>query len=577
MQLGRLVAFWVVRHLLALILILAVLIAGRYLLVPGWSWLQSEVRASREIAAQRQATAEALARFEDYARDRRVRLEAAAAEMRGAPTDRLRQRLAAIPGEVARNEASRLSRSGLALAGLSGRSDRIFDHYRAGAEIALLDRERRSIESILLLRQGRSDRASLNEQRRQAVARFNASRDRWRAAQAEIDRLNRRPLAGPRNLLCGSLRPAVGCTHYRALRAARQQRDAAWAENRSALQTVRNIDRARSALASVTTAADDASLLLRSNGEDLAREARALDEAAGDNWVSWIRRPVIEMLPMALLILALAIFGPLLGKALLYFIVAPAASRRRPVRLLPRESGEVAEAAFASSVSYRIALDETSELLVVPEAVQSSPNRGGKSTQWLLNARMPLSSLASGMVALVRFRHAGGDYVQLTATGDPLAEIGLIDLPEGSAMVVRPRALRGVVHPAGRPVAITRHWRLGHLSAWLTLQLRHLVFHGPCTLLIQGSRGVALERAGAGRGINRAATIAFSAGLEHRVRRSEAFAPYLMGRQDLFNDSFAGDRGYLVYEQMPRAGQRSGLWGRGLAGLGDAALKVVGL
>ncbi|MCK7502947.1 MAG: hypothetical protein MZV70_01815 [Desulfobacterales bacterium] len=30
-----------------------------------------------------------------------------------------------------------------------------------------------------------------------------------------------------------------------------------------------------------------------------------------------------------------------------------------------------------------------------------------------------------------------------------------------------------------RPMQITRHWRLGSLSAWLTLQLRYIVFHGP--------------------------------------------------------------------------------------------------
>ena len=281
------------------------------------------------------------------------------------------------------------------------------------------------------------------------------------------------------------------------------------------------------------------------------------------------------MLPTALLILAFAIFGPALVKAFLYFVVAPAAARRPPIRLRPNDRGEADESAFASAVSHRIPLRDDEEVLIMPEAVLSRPHIGAKSTKWLLNRAMPLSSLASGLVALVRFRGTEGS-VQVTATGDPLAEIALVELPAGSAMVVKPRALRGVVHPAGRPVAITRHWRLG-LSAWLALQFRYLVFHGPCTLIVQGSRGVRLERAGGGRGINRAATIAFSAGLDFSVRRSEAFAAYLMGRQDLLNHSFAGAPGFLVYEEMPRSGQRGGLWGRGLAGLGDAALKTIGL
>ena len=144
-------------------------------------------------------------------------------------------------------------------------------------------------------------------------------------------------------------------------------------------------------------------------------------------------------------------------------------------------------------------------------------------------------------------------------------------------MVLRPRALRGIVQPAGRPIRITRHWRLGHLSAWLTLQFRYLVFHGPCTLIVQGTRGVRLEPAGPGRGINQAATIGFSAGLLYSVRRSEAFGAYLIGKQELFNDSFDGGPGVYLYEEMPREGQKSGIWGRGISGLGDAALKVFGL
>jgi hypothetical protein len=190
---------------------------------------------------------------------------------------------------------------------------------------------------------------------------------------------------------------------------------------------------------------------------------------------------------------------------------------------------------------------------------------------------MPLSSLASGLVALIRIRSREPDFVLASATADPLAEIGLIAIADGSAMVLRPRALRGIVQPLGRPMRITRHWRLGHLSAWLTLQFRYLVFHGPCTLVVQGTRGVRLEPAGAGRGINQAATIGFSAGLLYSVRRSEAFGAYLLGRQELFNDSFDGGPGFYLYEEMPREGHKGSIWGRGLRGLGDAALKVFGL
>ncbi|HET9427933.1 MAG TPA: hypothetical protein VFO69_06195 [Allosphingosinicella sp.] len=575
MHLGRLVTLWIARHLLALVLILFVLIAGRYLLVPGVNWIQSEARQAREIDARQEATARAYAQLQAYARGRREQAQAAMAALPEATSDRLRQRLDAIPAEVADHRKALLSGPAMAMAGIAGQSDRIFGHYRASAEIALLAREREMIEALLQVREGQDRQLQLGERRRQAVARFNASRVRWQAAQAQVEQLERRPLAEARNVLCRTVRPAVGCNNYRALRAAREARDSAWTENRAALRAVQNIDRARSAMAAANSVTADASSLVAAQVDALQREHRRLESAAGDNWLAWVRRPIVEMLPTALMILAIAIFGPALLKAFLYFIVAPAASRRPPVRLQPGDQGDVDDRAFHSAVSQRIALRDDEELLVVPEAIQSSPHAGAKSTKWFLNADIPFSSLASGLVALVRFRGAEGS-VQVTATGDPLAEIGLLALPIGSAMVVRPRALRGVVHPVGRPVAVRRHWRLG-LSAWLGLQLRYLVFHGPCTLIVQGSRGVRLERAGGGRGINRAATIAFSAGLDFSVRRSEAFAPYLMGRQDLLNHSFSGGPGFLVYEEMPRSGQRGGLWGRGLVGLGDAVLKTIGL
>jgi hypothetical protein len=111
---------------------------------------------------------------------------------------------------------------------------------------------------------------------------------------------------------------------------------------------------------------------------------------------------------------------------------------------------------------------------------------------------------------------------------------------------------------------ITRHWRLGSLHAWLTLQLRYLVFHGPCRLILKGCRGVRAEepRADQPRMINQAATIGFSANLDYRNTRCETFVSYLRGKEALFNDLFAGGPGRFVYEEVPgnhRAGSGRGL------------------
>ena len=570
MNLGRNVLAWVFRHLLALVLILLILIAGRYLVPPAAAWLAAQAEAARGVPAQRSALAAARERFDAWAEARSGGIAAQADRLSRSPEAGLRTRRAAIDRAIGVQRQARLGGGQLALAAAGGDSDRIFAHYRAGAEIALLERERRYIDALLAARGGR---AELANRRRAAIGQLRASHAQWRSAQQRVEALNRRPLAGARNFLCRTTRPNVGCNNYRALVAATAARDAALAAHRSARRTIDTIDRVTRAQAEI----EDAEAIFDAQQRALDGRLRELERTARNNWILWVRQPVLEVLPTALLILAGVIFGPLLVKAFLYFVVAPAAARRPPIRLVAGEGGEVSSQGAPSAVSQRIPLEPGQELLVVPEAVQSTPHQGAKATQWLLSWSMPLSSLASGMVALVRIRTERPDFVLASATRDPLAEIGIVAVGAESAMVLRPRALRGIVQPAGQPIRISRHWRLGHLSAWLTLQFRYLVFHGPCTLIVQGTRGVRLEPVGPGRGINQAATIGFSAGLDYSVRRSEAFGAYLIGKQELFNDSFAGAGGWCLYEEMPREGEKAGLWGRGIRGLGDAVLKVFGI
>ena len=112
----------------------------------------------------------------------------------------------------------------------------------------------------------------------------------------------------------------------------------------------------------------------------------------------------------------------------------------------------------------------------------------------------------------------------------------------------------------------------------------------------QGCRGVRIERADGGRAINQAATIGFSANLPYATRRCETFAAYLFGQQELLNDQFGSapseghgsdptgstdarpqTAGFYVYEEMPHAGKKTGITGRGLEGLTDSVLKVFGV
>jgi uncharacterized protein (AIM24 family) len=275
---------------------------------------------------------------------------------------------------------------------------------------------------------------------------------------------------------------------------------------------------------------------------------------------------------------------PLLLKAFWYYVMAPLAARRPPIQLLPAGAAAPRPARSAeaddsprgiSSVSKALTLAAGEELLVHPEFIQSLSHAGSKRTQWLLSRRLPFTSFASGMVALTRVSGAGATCT-VASKQDPFAELAIIELAAGESLVLQPRSLAGIVQPSERPVQIVPRWTLG-LGALITLQFRYLVFEGPARLIVAGCRGVRQEPASPGRSIDQNQTIGFSAHLAYAPRRSETFGAYLLGVNGLFNDSFAGGHGICVYEEMPYSGRRSGLTGRGLAGVSDLLLKFFGI
>ena len=321
--------------------------------------------------------------------------------------------------------------------------------------------------------------------------------------------------------------------------------------------------------------------------QPLHERIAALERRYEQNWLAKFSEPVINVLPTALAIMLSIILLPIAIKAGLYFVIAPMASRRAAICLLPGVSGVIesdvadlaggGERAKVSAVSIAININAFDELLIHPEYLQSSSLRAEKVTKWLLDWSYPMSSLASGMFALTRIRATSSASFVVSATRDPFSEVAVISIPEGAALVLQPHCLIGVVQRREFPVRISRHWRLGSLHAWLTLQLRYLVFHGAAKLIVRGSRGVRVETAGNGQSINQAATIGFSANLAYSTTRCETFASYLMGQQELFNDNFAGMSGCYVYEETPHFGKRTGITGRGLEGITDSFLKMFGI
>lgn len=320
--------------------------------------------------------------------------------------------------------------------------------------------------------------------------------------------------------------------------------------------------------------------------DDQAPISLSLIKEEADRLSNRWQNKVRAALPIAAAIWLAAILLPVALKALGYFVFAPVAQKLRPVEVLPGESGQLllggrtpqsVEDGEFSKVSVPVTVGEDEELLIHPDYLQSTGNAGDKATQWLLDWSHPFTSLASGLAMLTRIRPSKGEPVVVSSRKDPFSEVGIITIPEGSAAVLQPRSLAGVVQKQGKPLRITSHWRFGTLHAWLTWQMRFLVFHGPVTVIAKGTRGVRVEPAGSGRSINQAATIGFSAGVGYAVRRCETFISYLRGEQDLFNDTLSGGQGFYIYEEMPAPDHRKSLAGRGIEGLVDAGLKVFGV
>ncbi|MES2318949.1 MAG: hypothetical protein V4631_15830 [Pseudomonadota bacterium] len=307
------------------------------------------------------------------------------------------------------------------------------------------------------------------------------------------------------------------------------------------------------------------------------------DDLVAQNLVSRIWIPIAQVLPAAAFILALSFLAHLAIKAMFYFVLAPLATKLKPIRLDRNDSGQIGTRddddalRIASAVSQALRLDLDEQLLVLPDYVQSSPAASDNRTKWMLDWSRPWTCLIAGMVGLTAIRTKNGEPVVLSASEDPMSEIALITLPAGSAMVFQPRCLVGVVYRVDTPLRISAHWRLGSMHAWLTLQLRYLIFHGPATLIVKGSRGVRVEPAGQGRLISQSSSLGFSANVDYSTVRCETFYPFYQGKTALLQDRFEGSTGYYVYDETPRGGKRGNFFERGLEGLSDAVLKIFGI
>ncbi len=315
---------------------------------------------------------------------------------------------------------------------------------------------------------------------------------------------------------------------------------------------------------------------------DLEREIAQERAAAEGSWAwklsLWAQRVHLStVLERAATALTLLIATPYVIRLFCYFVLAPAAMRRPAVRFgdpgVPAAPIPLSDPS-ATSIGVRLAPGE--ELLVRQDYLQTTSAAGRKGTQWFLDWRHPVTSLVTGLTFLTRI-HGEGEVTTVSAVRDPFAEVTLMTLPDGTCCVLQPRALAAVAQPIRRRLRVTGHWRLFSINAWLTLQLRYLVFHGPARLVLKGGRGVRLERAERGRIFEQDQLVGFSTDLAYSVTRSETFWPYFLGRERLLKDHVAAGDGVLIVEEAPMASGRPGEVRHGIEGMIDAGMKAFGM
>lgn len=325
---------------------------------------------------------------------------------------------------------------------------------------------------------------------------------------------------------------------------------------------------------------DEAPLLalsrpLRDRIEHLSREIDA-------SLLRRVARQILNVAPQAAGILAAAIVGSLALQLLRWFI-APLASRFKGVRLVPSDRGDVqgpdvprSGIPVASKIVISVRLERDEEIIVRPRCVRSIPEGTVQSTTWLVDPMHALASLGSGLFAATRIKALGPTEIHLDSEGQAM-ECAVVDVADGSAMIVNPMALVGLVHRAGTRVKLERRWTLGSLKSWLTFHFRHLIVHGPIRLIVHGHRGVVFQRVEGSVTVRSGSVLAVSAGLTMTVRRTETLTAYLRGARPLYTEGWKGPGGWCLTAAAPSAHQKQGLPGRLFGGVLDAILNVFGL
>lgn len=246
------------------------------------------------------------------------------------------------------------------------------------------------------------------------------------------------------------------------------------------------------------------------------------------------------------------LLGNAVYSSVMFWGIAPIASKQRPIQF--SQSATSSLRCLEAQKTYDVHLLEGETLWArMAWLSQHSGARKQTSPWWQWNSLG--ISLASGMVPCTKVTNPTDQPVRtaLTSTQAEI-EIAEIALDPDTQIVLHPRhiiAIRG-------PITAKAKWRLFHLHAWMTGQIRYLIFQGPGSIYVAAPRGVDSFRVESPnrQRISQSLVVGFDTKLSYSVDRTETFWPYYQGVSSLFDDCFVGE-GTVLRQHAFETGRRS--------------------
>lgn len=544
---------WLARHAL-LFLLLFVAILG------GW-WLHSSYQSFGDLERQASALRDSGEELARYAKGAVTSSDASIAGFQGYRKEELAARIQTARGEQAALAKKCSNDLGPLLTGGVGG---VIENRKACFRSALLTREIDSLTALSASLDARRPGETVADALTRHAATLNSASVRLGQAGVALD------------ALAGDYIPDI-------IQAPEIQRQNNIVRTQKAVAdgAKRNVDLLIGTQTTLNRASQVASDALNRYNAEYRGLVEGQEKTLSDNALqkisAWAKSNNVNgALKASAIALFFIIISPYLIRLFCYHVIAPLAERRPAIRIIePASAQPPVPDAIASRTSVSIQLEQGEELLVRQGYFQSASRASEERTQWFLDSGHPIMSLATGLSFLTRIS-GDGQGITVSAIHDPFAEVAVLNLPEGAACVLHPRAIAAVVEPVGRPLRIIAHWRLFSLHAWLTGQWRYYVFHGPARLVLKGGRGVRVEPVEKGRIFAQSQLIGFSADIPYAVVRTGTFWPYFLGREPLLKDRVEGDYGVLIVEEAPLT-SRKGEMKRGIEGLLDAGMKLFGM